>query len=124
MTLKRLLATAVACLALVGAGCGSDDDSDDGSATPPPAQSGDSVAVKIKDIKFDPKTVTVKVGQTITWTNEDGIEHNVTAEDGADFKSDNLSKGDTFEFTAEQAGTIKYVCTIHAGQDGEITVTS
>jgi len=131
VTLRRLLPTAAACLALlpagaVIAGCGSDDDSGGGGDAAAPAEttSGGGVAVKIKDIKFDPKTVTVKVGQTITWTNEDGIAHNVTAEKGADFKSDNLSKGDTFDFTPEQAGTIDYVCTIHPGQDGSITVTS
>lgn len=133
MTLKRLLPTAVACLALLPAGalvagCGSDDDDSGGggaaASTPADTASGGGVAVKIKDIKFDPKSVTVKVGQTITWANEDGIAHNVTAEEGADFKSDNLNKGDTFEFTPEAAGTIKYVCTIHPGQDGSITVTS
>ncbi len=80
------------------------------------------MTVRIKNIQFVPKTVTVKVGQKLTWTNEDGIAHNVTATDGADFKSDNLSKGDTFTFTPTAAGTIKYACTIHPGQDGEIVV--
>jgi plastocyanin len=133
VTLRRILPTAAACLALLPAGaliagCGSDDDDSGGggaaASTPADTATGGGVAVKIKDIKFDPKTVTVKVGQTITWTNEDAVAHNVTAEEGADFKSDNLNKGDTFEFTPEAAGTIAYVCTIHPGQDGSITVTS
>ena len=119
----RLIACVLASGALLVAGCGSSDDSGGGTqAAPSSSTAGGGVTITIKNIKFDPKTVTVKVGQKITWTNEDGIAHNVTAQDGADFKSDNLNKGDTFEFTPDAAGTIKYVCTIHPGQDGEIEV--
>jgi plastocyanin len=120
----KLIACALVSAGLLVAGCGSDDGDSGGKAEPAPSSStaGGAVAITIKDIKFDPKTVTVKAGQKITWTNEDGIAHNVTAEEGADFKSSNLSKGDTFDFTPTSAGTIKYVCTIHPGQDGEITV--
>jgi len=117
----RLIAGAIASGALLVAGCGSD--SGGGSSQPVTAASGD-VAITIKNIQFDPKTIAVKVGQKITWTNEDGIAHNVTAQEGADFKSDDLNKGQTFSFTPEKAGTIKYVCTIHPGQNGEITVES
>lgn len=138
--MSRLPVTLLACLALAGAtviaGCG-DDDSDDGASTaaPPPVAtspeatdappaSGDVVKVNMKDIKFVPESVTVKVGQKILWTNTDGsIPHNVTAREGADFKSDNLNSGDTFEYTPTKAGKIAYVCTIHAGQNGTITVT-
>jgi plastocyanin len=119
----KVLATSAACLALLVAGCGSSDDKSGGGGSAAPASSSSgAVAVSIKNIQFDPKTVTVKVGQTIQWTNDDGIAHNVTAKEGADFKSDNLNKGDTFDFKADKAGTIKYVCTIHPGQNGEITV--
>jgi plastocyanin len=73
------------------------------------------VAIKMQNIAFDPKAVTVKVGQKITWTNDDSTDHNVTANSGADFKSDNFGQGGTFSFTPTKAGTIKYVCTIHRG---------
>jgi plastocyanin len=86
-------------------------------------QANDLVSIGIKDIKFVPADATAKVGQKITWTNNENIPHNVTATDGADFASDTLQKGDTFEFTPTKAGTIKYVCTIHSGQSGEIEVT-
>jgi plastocyanin len=86
-------------------------------------QANDLVSIGIKDIKFVPESATAKVGQKITWTNNENIPHNVTATDGADFASDTLQKGDTFEFTPTKAGTIKYVCTIHSGQNGEIEVT-
>jgi len=135
--MPRPRATILACLALAGggvlAGCGDDDEGDSAStpATPPAAEtqpesaapSGDEVTVGIKDIKFDPQDVTAKVDQKIVWTNNEAVPHNVTATDGADFKSDNLNEGDTFDFTPTKAGKIAYVCTIHSGQNGSITVT-
>jgi plastocyanin len=124
-----LLLGAVLALAAV-AGCGSSNSSSSSStSTPaaststPAAASGGGVAVKMQNISFDPKTVTVKVGQKVTWTNDDSVDHNVTAQSGADFKSKNFGKGGTFSFTPTTAGTVKYVCTIHPGMDATLTVT-
>ena len=116
------------------AGCG--DDNNDSSSTPavPPAAtpqtattaaSGDVVKVTMKDIKFVPADITVKVGQEIEWTNTDGqIPHTVTSTTKkAQFDSGNLEPGATFTYTPTVAGTIDYVCTIHSGQTGKITVT-
>jgi len=86
-------------------------------------ESNDTVSVGMKDIKFVPASATAKVDQKIVWTNNESVAHNVTATDGADFASDTMQKDDTFEYTPKQAGTIKYVCTIHTGQNGQITVT-
>ncbi|HEV2787164.1 MAG TPA: plastocyanin/azurin family copper-binding protein [Solirubrobacteraceae bacterium] len=138
-----MIALAGVLLALVVAACGDDKESNTGrdagdngatvTTNPTPQaptstqsgaeQSGDIVSVGMKDIKFVPKEIEAKVGQKIVWTNNEAIPHNVTATDGADFASDTLQKDDTFEYTAEKAGTIKYVCTIHEGQNGQITVT-
>lgn len=132
--MPRLPVTLLACLALAGgavAGCGSDDTA---GAPAPAAQStapaddaaasGDVVKVNMKDIKFVPADITVKVGQKILWTNTDGnIPHTVTAREGADFDSGDLNGGDTFDYTPKKAGKIAYVCTIHANQTGSITVT-
>ena len=87
------------------------------------AQGNDIVSVGIKDIKFVPEKISAKVGQKIVWTNNEDVAHNVTATEGAEFASDTLRKDDTFEYTPEKPGTIKYVCTIHPGQNGQITVT-
>ena len=76
----------------------------------------------MRGLQFAPKAVTVKVGQTVKWTNLEDIPHNVTAESGASFESDTFGKGKTYEFKAKKAGTVKYVCTIHPGMDGTITV--
>jgi plastocyanin len=84
---------------------------------------GGSVAIKMQNIAFAPKETTVKVGEKVTWTNDDSVTHNVTANSGADFKSKDFGNGGTFSFTPDKAGTIKYVCTIHPGMAGTLTVT-
>ena len=136
--MKRLYSVA-ACLALGGAlvaGCGGSSSSSSNSnsnstpaaapATSTPAAApaaGGTVAVSMKNIQFAPKSVTAKVGQTIKWTNNDSVDHNVTAKSGATFKSSNFGQGGTYSFKPTKAGTITYVCTIHPGMDGTIIVT-
>jgi amicyanin len=130
MSPLRTLSLLAATGALALAGCGSDDDSSTStsaastpaaSTTTPAAASGD-VAVSMKNIAFDPKSVTVKVGQKVTWTNDEGVQHNVVAEKGEDFKSDLLSEGQTFSYTFDKAGTVTYECTIHPGMEGTVVV--
>jgi plastocyanin len=131
MNMRRILLALCAVVALAAAGCGSSNSSSTSSgsssgastSTAAASSSGGGVAIKMQNIAFDPKAVTVKVGQKITWTNDDSTDHNVTANSGADFKSDNFGKGGTFSFTPTKAGTIKYVCTIHPGMDATLTVT-
>jgi plastocyanin len=113
----RPLAAALLAAALL-AGCGSSKKSSTSSSTTP-AAGGTSVAMK--DIKFSPSSLTVKVGQTVTWTNDDGVDHNVIAKDGT-FKSGNFGHGGTFSWKATKAGTFAYSCTIHPGMDGTLVV--
>lgn len=137
------IATACVALALALGACGDDKESDTGrdagedkavvTTNPTPEvqtstqseseQADDVVSVGMKDIKFVPEEITAKVGQKIVWTNNEAIAHNVTATEGADFASETMQKDDTFEYTPTKAGLIKYVCTIHSGQNGQITVT-
>lgn len=143
MSRLAVLALACAALALPLAACGDDEESQTGGSagesgatvttSPTPEartstqseqqESDDVVGVGMKDIKFVPEKIAAQVGQKIVWTNNEAIPHNVTATDGADFASDTLQEDQTFEYTPTKAGTIKYVCTIHSGQNGEITVT-
>jgi plastocyanin len=78
----------------------------------------------MKDTSFDPKDQTVKVGQKVTWTNDDGAAHNVTADSGATFKSSSFGSGGTFSFTPKKAGTIAYECTLHPGMKATLKVVS
>ena len=109
-------------LAFAFAACGGDDDG--GSAGSSSACAGDAVTIKMVDTQFDPETATAKVGDKVCWVNEDSIQHNAVAEYGASFESDLFNKGETFTATVEEAGTVKYVCTIHPGMTGEIDVTA
>lgn len=134
--MRRLLLVPFAVASIAAAGCGSSGSSDTGTtaapastasssaaAAPTPAPSkGKVVQVGMKNIAFTPKDITVKVGQKITWTNEEEVPHNVTADSGAKFASKTFSKGGTFSYTPEKAGLIKYECTIHPGMVGTITV--
>ncbi len=135
--MSRRIITALSCgaLAIGGAfvaGCGDDDSGSAGTtteaapastATAPAASEGATVEVSMKNNKMIPEEITATVGQKIMWTNDDPYPHNVTATDGADFQSDNLDGGATYEYTPTKTGNIDYVCTIHSGQRGSITVT-
>jgi plastocyanin len=124
--MRRIVLLLCAAVALLAAGCGSSNDNSSSSSsatsTPAASSSGGDVAIKMANIAFDPKDVTVKVGQKITWTNDDSTNHNVTADSGADFKSKDFGKGATFDFTPDKAGTIAYECTLHPGMKATITV--
>jgi plastocyanin len=115
------------------AGCGSGDNKDSGAAatnegaptTTPAANQAEAgtVNVVMQNNQFAPDKIKVKVGQKIHWVNNDSYPHNVTATKGDNFKSDTVNGGATFDYTADKAGKIDYVCTIHSGQSGTITVT-
>ena len=94
-------------------------------STPTPvsstAVSGSKVDITISGFKFDPDTVTVTIGTTVTWTNQDTTAHTVVANDGS-WKSDSLVKGATFSFTFDKAGTYTYICSIHPTMKGTVIV--
>ena len=135
--MRRLLPVlaAVAALALL-AGCGGSDNkkydatstgSDSGAATTAPAKTNaagaaGTVQIAMQNTAFAPKATTVKVGQTVKWTNDDPFDHNVTATKGEEFHSSNFGQGGTFSYKVDKAGTIVYVCTLHPGMDGTIKV--
>jgi plastocyanin len=134
--MKRLLIMLVACTALVAAGCGGDDNSSSSSgsssATKKEDNSGsgsgaattsDTVEIDMKNFQFVPKDQTVKVGQKVKWINQDSAPHDATDKKTGQFRSGQFAKGESFEFTPKKAGKISYVCTIHPGMDGTLTVT-
>jgi plastocyanin len=65
---------------------------------------------------FDPSTVTVQVGDTVTWTNTQGF-HNVRADDGS-FGNEPAGGAWTLPITFDTAGTYEYYCEIHSSPDG------
>lgn len=147
MRVRRAVVVVAAVVALVAVSGCADDGDDGGSAvgggdaattSAPPtvdgsdegqADTGDDGAgiepsgttVTISGFTFQPAVLEVSVGDTVTWSNEDGTEHTVTAEGGAFGES--LGAGDRFEFTFEDAGTYAYFCGIHPDMSGEVVVS-
>ncbi len=94
------------------------DDMEMEEGTEGEASMGGDAAVSIANFAFDETAMTVAVGTTVTWTNEDGAPHTVTADDGA-FDSGNMDSGDVFSFTFEEPGTYAYFCEYHGGAGGQ-----
>ncbi|MDD1689671.1 MAG: cupredoxin family copper-binding protein [Methanoregula sp.] len=114
--------TALLVLACVIAGCASYQ-STPATAAPPAATSGGNT-IAIKNFAFDPASLTVKAGTTVTWTNQDSVPHIIASDTGspAAFSSSSLSTGASYSFTFTQAGTYAYHCTIHPSMKGTIIV--
>jgi plastocyanin len=86
------------------------------------AASAADAVVKIANFTFEPQTLTVPVGTTVTWQNDDDIPH-VVAEKDAKFRSKALDTGDKFTQQFTTAGTVEYYCAIHPHMTGKIVVT-
>ena len=71
---------------------------------------------------FSPNPVEVKVGETVTWINDDSGRHTVTSKDGV-FNSDLMGKGQTFSYTFDKAGEYSYNCSPHPNMVGTVVVT-
>jgi plastocyanin len=79
-----------------------------------------TVSVSIQGFAYTPKTLTVKVGTTVTWTNKDSTPHTVTTVDSlaanarlTGLFNANLVQGQRFSFTFRRAGRFFYECTTH-----------
>jgi plastocyanin len=85
------------------------------------ATTGGGVGVVMKNLAFDPATVTIKAGQSVIWTNLDSMNHTVVADNG-EFKSGNLAQKDTFTFKFDKAGSYPFHCGIHPSMTGTVVV--
>jgi plastocyanin len=85
------------------------------------ATAGQTVQVVMKNRTYDPQQVTVKVGDTVTWVNQDSPNHDVVADNG-EFKSELFANSGSFSFTFTKAGTYPYHCSIHPGMVGTVVV--
>ena len=95
-------------------GCKEDED--------PPAPTGPGVnEVWMQSNKFNPETRTIAVNTTITWTNKDGVDHNVVSSTSL-FDSGIIPAGGTYSRQFTTAGTFPYTCTLHANMNGTIIV--
>jgi plastocyanin len=82
-----------------------------------------SASVTMGDFFFSPGSVTVAVGDTVTWHNTGQAPHNATADDGS-FKTPTLNQGQSASQTFTTSGTFSYICTIHPNMQGTVRVLS
>ena len=83
------------------------------------------VTVTIRSFKFEPATVTVNVGDTVEWKNDDIVPHTATADGEAQkpvFDSGTIQTGATWRYLARNKGTYNYTCTLHPNMKGELIV--
>lgn len=96
-----------------------------GSTKHPSAQvATDQVA--IRNFAFNPETIRVTAGTTVTWTNDDSVQHSVESTTGAFSTSPLLLSGSThasFSHTFTQPGTYPYICGVHNYMTGTVIVT-
>ncbi len=103
------------------------------------AEGGENHVVEMNDqLKFDPETITVRVGDSVTWITTGAVPHtstcdpsktsnpdNVSLPDGAEpWDSGNVAQDEEFTHTFEVAGEYKYICVPHelAGMIGTVVV--
>ena len=109
--MTRFLLPAVA-VAVAIAGCGGAGESSEPVAT--------TEVTMAKSYVFEPKTIEIEAGQTVTWTNEDNFTHTVQVDGREDHKVD---QGESFSIKFDTPGTFHYVCTLHSqDMDGEVIV--
>jgi plastocyanin/uncharacterized membrane protein YkgB len=89
-------------------------DTDDSTASP----SVDTSTIAVRDYEFEPGTVSVGVGDAVTWVWEGDAQHNVV---GDGFESDDQSSG-SFRHAFDEPGTYQYACTLHPGMQGDVIV--
>ena len=89
----------------------------------PVATAAASTTVTIEDFAFSPKSITVDVGDTVTWRNNDDVAHSATAEDGS-FDTGTFGNGASRSETFDTAGTFQYICTPHPFMKGTIKVNA
>jgi plastocyanin len=86
------------------------------------AQQAAAAAVSIENFTFNPATLTVKAGTTVTWTNKDDIPHGIAWSNNAFARSKAMDTNDSVSFTFTTPGTYQYFCYIHPHMVGSIVV--
>jgi plastocyanin len=93
------------------------------SSPKPKAHAAASASVNAGDFFFSPASVTIAVGDTVTWHNSGQAPHNATG-NGGSFSTGTINPGGNASHTFNSAGTFSYICTIHPQMKGTIRVSS
>ena len=109
ITRRRISGAAILVAALAAAGL-------------PGQASAEEVEVRIDNFTFAPQQLTVQVGTTVTWTNEDDIPHNIVSSARGAFKSKVMDTEGKYSFTFTNPGSFEYFCALHPHMKGTIVV--
>jgi len=86
--------------------------------------SAQTVSVLIRDYKFEPAVIEIRVGQTVKWTNgEKRTSHSIFFQGPSGFESDRLFPGESWERVFDKPGTYLYTCGPHPEMTGKVIVT-
>lgn len=88
----------------------------------PGAQSGTGKSVAINNMQFQPATIKVKAGESVTWVNNSNMPHTVTGANGSAMASATMGNGGAFEHTFTEPGTYTYTCALHPSMTGAVIV--
>jgi plastocyanin len=82
---------------------------------------GETVTVRISGMRFEPASITVKPGTTVTWIHESSMPHTVSSQSGGP-SSSTLYNGQSFSHTFDTAGRYDYLCGLHPSMKGSVMV--
>ena len=81
--------------------------------------------VSIVNFAYEPQNLTIQEGDSVRWTNNDGVAHTVTSTDDPPvFDSGNMASGEIFIYHFTSAGSYDYFCEIHPYMTGNVEVES
>jgi plastocyanin len=86
------------------------------------AKTQGGATVTMEDFQFSPATVSINVGDSVTWTNSGSEPHNAVADDGS-FETAILESGDSETVTFDDTGSFAYICSIHPEMKGTVEVS-
>jgi plastocyanin len=123
---KLQLAVLSGALVMMAACGGNSSPAASPSPMPSPTPTGSNVSIPVGartlgSAAYVPNPVTITVGSTVTWTNNDTIPHTSTSDNGV-FDSGNMAAGAKFSFTFDTRGTFPYHCTFHPGMVASVVV--
>lgn len=109
-------------LVVVGAlvGCGGSTGRAGPPSLAPTSTASAPQTVEIRNYSYTPQNITVSVGTTVIWVQDDSTIHTVT--DAGVFDSGPLSRGQRYSHTFRTSGTYTYRCTVHPAMTGTVTV--
>ncbi|MHB1314506.1 MAG: cupredoxin domain-containing protein [Christensenellales bacterium] len=110
---KFILINLILLLILAAMGC---SNADNGQNSAPLA---DKNTVLIQNYQFQPAEIIIKKGETVTWINQDTVQHTATC---STFDSGLLRKGESYKHKFDETGTFDYICTPHPYMKGIVRV--